>query len=115
MLPTADVGQALSFGQLAFALLELLFRALAILNVDRDSVPLNEVSLLVAQRRCANQEPTIFPVSTPQAHFILVPFPSRHLRAPLFQDSGNVFGMHWARGLFDVFFQRKAGIVHPTL
>ena len=43
------MGQALSFGQLALALLELLLGPLAILNVDRCSVPLNEVSLLVAQ------------------------------------------------------------------
>src|SRR6266850_4394556 len=42
IVPTADLGQALSFGQLAFALLEPLFCPLPILNVGRHSVPLNK-------------------------------------------------------------------------
>src|SRR6266849_9180217 len=114
-VPTAYVGQALSFGQLSLALLELLLDLLAILNVDRYAVPLNEVFLLVAERHSANQKPAIFPVSPPQTHFILVPFPNRLLCEPLFNDSWNVVGMNWVRRIFDILLQRKAGIVHPRL
>src|SRR5260221_338226 len=91
------------------------FSPLQVFNVSRYTVPLNEVSLLVSQRRGANQEPAIFPVSPPQAHFFLVRFPDRHLHEPPFYDSWNVFRMNWARRIFDILLQRKAGIVHPTL
>src|SRR6202165_3297759 len=71
---TAYMGQVLRLGQLALALLELLLRPLAILNVDRYSVPLKEISLLVEKRRDANQEPARLPVSPAPAHFIFVRF-----------------------------------------
>src|SRR5580704_17042437 len=65
----------------------LVFGPLAVLNIDGYSVPLNDVSLLVAQRRSANQEPAIFSVSPPQARFILEGFSSSHVHEPLFHDS----------------------------
>src|SRR6266478_7317277 len=67
------------------------FSSLAVLNIDGYSVPLNDVSPLVTQRRAANQKPAVYPVSPPQAHFILVLFPSGFSRAPLIQNSWNVF------------------------
>src|SRR5216684_3349945 len=91
------------------------FRPLVVLNIDGYSVPLDDVSLLVAQRRGANQEPAIFSVSPPQAYFILGGFPSGQVREPLFQDSWKVFGMNWARRVFNFLLQREARIVHPTL
>ena len=74
------MGQALSFGQLALAVLEFLLRLLAILDIDRYSVPLSDVSVRIAQGRGTNQEPAIFTVSTPQTHFILGGFPSGEVR-----------------------------------
>src|SRR5580698_360595 len=52
----------------------LAFGPLAILDIDGYSVPLNEISLRVAQRGGANQEPAIFSVCPPQARFILGEF-----------------------------------------
>src|SRR5260370_7279253 len=71
--------------------------------------------MFVAQRGSANQEPAIFTVSSPQAHFILGWFPGGHVRAPLFKGSWNVIRMHWARRFFNFLLQRKARIVQPTL
>ena len=79
------------------------------------SVPLNEVSLLVAQRHGANQKPAILSVSPPQAHFILGGFPSGQVHEPLFHDSWKIFGMNWARRVFDFLFQSETRIVQPTL
>src|SRR2546426_11356823 len=75
-------------------------------DVGTRSVPLDNISLLIAQRHGADQEPAIFPVSAAQTHFILVRFPSRHTRAPLFQDSWNVFGLNWARRRFKILLPR---------
>jgi len=72
--PTADMGQALSFGQLGLAPLELLLDQLAILNIDRYSVPLKEISLLVEKGAMRIRNQRLLPVSPLQAHFIFVRF-----------------------------------------
>src|SRR6266478_4023861 len=63
------------------------FRLLAVVNIDGYSVPLDDISLLVAERHGANQEPAIFPVSPPHPYFILGGLPSGEVREPFFQDS----------------------------
>src|ERR1700682_5788346 len=68
----------------------LAFCPLAVLNIDGYSIPLQEVSLLIPQRRGANQDPAIFSVSPPQAHFILAGFSSGHVHEPLFHDSWTI-------------------------
>src|SRR5437879_12250457 len=93
----------------------LAFRSLAVVNIDGYPVPLNQVSLPVAQRRGANQEPAIFSVSPPQTHFILGGFTSGQVREPLFHDSWKIFGMNWARRVFNFLLQREARVVQPTL
>src|SRR5258707_4973721 len=67
------------------------------------------------QRCGANQEPAIFPLSPTQTHFILVGFLTTLVHKPFFYDSWSVFGMNRARWVFNILFQRKSGIVHPTL
>src|ERR1041384_4261061 len=94
---------------------EPLLRLFAILDISRRSVPLDQVSPLIAQRFRANEEPAILSISAPQTHFIFVSFTNRHLRLPLLQDSWNVIRMDWARRIFDILLQRKAGIIQPTL
>ena len=93
----------------------LAFRSLAVVNIDGYPVPLNQVSLPVAQRRGANQEPAIFSVSPPQTHFILGGFPSGHVHEPLFHDSWKIFWMNWACRVFDFLLQSETRIVQPTL
>src|SRR5947207_3514161 len=73
-VPTTYVGQALRLGQLDLTMLELLLRLLSILDINRYSVPLNQVSILVSQRSSANQEPPIYSIGPPQTHVILVRF-----------------------------------------
>src|SRR5260370_10138545 len=46
------------------------FRFLAAVNIDGYSVPLADISLLVAEMHVANQEPPIFPVSPPHPESI---------------------------------------------
>src|SRR5882762_8397585 len=91
------------------------FHSLAVLDVDRYSVPLKHISMLVAQRRGANQEPAIFAVSPLKAHFILGRLPSGHVRAPLFYSPWEVLGMNRARWVFKFLLERNARIFQPTL
>src|SRR5437763_3892051 len=92
-----------------------IFGSLSILDIGTRSIPLDDLSLLIAQRHGADQKPAIFSIGAAQAHFIFVRFPGRHVRTPLFQDSWNVFGMNGARWLFDVLLQRNARVVQATL
>src|ERR1700719_52269 len=63
----------------------LAFRLLAVLNIDGYSAPLDQVSLLVAQRCGANQEPAILSVSPALGDFILDRLSSGHVRWAIFQ------------------------------
>ena len=92
-----------------------LFGALAVLDIGTRSVPLNDLPLLVAQRRRANEKPPILPVRPPQAHFILKWFPGGNVSAPFFRGAWEVFRMNWTRGLFQFLLQRKTCVVQPTL
>src|ERR1700676_1101084 len=60
----------------------LAFRLLAVLNIDRYSVPVNDVSLRVSQRHGANWEPTILPVSSAETCLLLKGIPVRQSRSP---------------------------------
>src|SRR5438093_5665026 len=93
---------------------DLLLSPPAFGDVDARSIPSNDVSCVIAQRGGANQEPAIFPVGPPQAHFILGGLPRSHVRAPLFHDPWKVFGMDCERRLFNVLLQREARIVQRT-
>src|SRR5438552_15797024 len=84
-------------------------------DVGTRSVPLDDVSLLIAQRHGADQEPAIFPVSAAQTHFILGRFPSSHVHNPLFHDPWKVLWMNYAICLFKCLLQREARIFQPTL
>src|SRR6266566_5334037 len=66
------------------------FCPLSVFDVDRRSVPFDDVSPL-AQRHGAQQGPAILPVSPPQACFLLERFASRQGRAPVVHRA--VFGM----------------------
>src|SRR5437868_14842889 len=72
---------------------DLLLSLLACGDVNARSIPANDGSRLIAQRRSANQEPAILSVGPPQAHFILGRFPGGHVREPLFHDPWQVFWM----------------------
>src|SRR5437879_10250855 len=87
----------------------------AVLDIDGYSVPLNDVSLLVAQRWGSNHEPAILSVSPPQTHFILRGFPSGQVSEPLFHDTWQVFGMNYVRPLFKCLLERKARIFQAAL
>ena len=55
--------ESLSLGQINLASPQGIFRALSIFDIDGRSIPSDDVAGLVAQRRGASQEPTIFPVN----------------------------------------------------
>ncbi len=97
------------------ALPQRLLSLLAVLDIGTRSVPLDNISLLIAQRHGTDQKPAIFPVSAAQTHFILGRFPGCHVRSPHFHDPRNIFGMNWASWFFYKLFQRKSAIVRPTL
>jgi hypothetical protein len=64
--------------------LQGIFGPFTVFDFSTRSKPLDDVSYLVAQWHGANQEPAIFPVGPPQAHFIVEGFPSCQLREPPF-------------------------------
>src|SRR6266404_7607892 len=65
-----------SLGVVTKALLALLTRnlgALLILDIDTRSVPFDDPTHLIAQRLGAKQEPAIFAIKVPEAHFNIAP------------------------------------------
>ncbi len=71
-------------------LLQLLLGPLAILDIHRLSIPLDQVALVVELRHAPKQEPAIHPVVPPQACFRLAGPAGRQERAPIIQQCGQV-------------------------
>src|SRR5579862_4217775 len=65
----------------------------SVLDVVKRPVPLNDVSLIVAQRHLANQVPAIFSVRPPIAYFYLQRFPTRQRCPPFFHCPLGILGM----------------------
>src|SRR6266480_4872215 len=95
--------------------MDLLQSALAVLDIDSRSVPLDDISLLIAQRHGADQDPAIYPVGAPQTQFILALFPDSHVRTPLFHDPWGIFWMNCAHRICKSLLQRQARVFKPTL
>ena len=60
-----------------FVLAKLNFRSLAVLNVGRRSVPLDNLSAVVAQRDASMQEPAVLPVRSSSHTRFIFERPSR--------------------------------------
>src|SRR2546428_12583192 len=88
---------------------------LALGDVGTRSVPLDDISLLIAQRRGADQEPAIFPVGAAQTNVILALFPDSHVPAPLFHDTWEVFWMNYAIWICKCLLHREARVFQPAL
>src|SRR6185369_356685 len=69
--PTAGLAQPLRFRQVRFTSSEGLLRPFSVLDVEIDSVPLDDVPQFVSQRVRTKQEPAICAVKTTQARFSL--------------------------------------------
>src|ERR1700688_1583999 len=66
---TAGAAQFLSFRQIGPASPQIVFGKFAIVNVRVRSVPLENISPLVAKRRPTKEEPAIFSIEASQARF----------------------------------------------
>src|SRR5258708_839404 len=62
----------LPFAQLPLTALQCFLGLLSVFNIETGSKPFDDTPLLVAERRGANQEPVIYSVSPPQAHFVFI-------------------------------------------
>ena len=80
-----------------FARAHGLFGALTIVNLHCDSVPLEDISLLISKRHGTSQKPAVFPIRRAPACLIFERRAGGQRRAPLVQVSINVFGVN--RGL----------------
>ena len=80
--------------QLLGASANLFFRALALLDVNNGSKPLENLSLLVAQRDFVVQHPAIFAIGAAYARFMQKWLATGERRAPLSHDRLDVFGMN---------------------
>src|SRR5258708_22042949 len=98
-----------------FAFLQRPFALLSVLDIGTRTIPLDDISQLIAQRYGAYKEPAIFPVSAAQAHFILTRLPSGHVHRPLAHYAREVFWMNCASRPFKCLLQREARIFPPTL
>src|SRR5260370_32933681 len=58
-------------GQVGLALPQCIFNPLAIVDVERDTVPFDDLALLVAQRHAANPVPSVVPIGSSQPLFQL--------------------------------------------
>src|SRR5580658_1426873 len=68
-------------------------RLYSVLDVVKRPIPLNDVSLIVAQRHLADQVPAIFSVRPPTAYFYLERFSTRQRHPPLAHYPVGIFGM----------------------
>src|ERR1700693_4238310 len=64
--------------KLAFVLPQFLFRTFAVFNVGAATIPVDDFACLVASGNGANEEPSIFPIETPQTRFHLTRLPRSH-------------------------------------
>ena len=91
---TAREAQPLGFGQIGLASPQSGFGPLVILDISRCPIPLDDVSVLVAPRQGAQQDPAIFAVGPPQACFLVEGCTSRAGRAPLLLEPLAFVGMN---------------------
>src|SRR3984893_8282196 len=79
--------------KLALVLPQFLFRAFAVFNVGTATKPVDDFAFLVAKGSRADQEPSVFPIETPQTRFHLTRLPRSHDRLKLDKEPLEVFGM----------------------
>src|SRR5205823_6249600 len=77
-----------------FARADALLGALTIFNLHRDSVPLEDISLLISQRQAAVQMPTILPIRAAEPHLILMRLAGANGRAPFAYVSLQIIGVN---------------------
>src|SRR6266850_957357 len=80
-----------------FARADGLLGALTIVNLHRDSVPLEDISLFISKRYGTSQKPAVFPIRRAPACLILERRAGSQRRSPLVQMPINVVGVN--RGL----------------
>ncbi len=89
---------------------------LPIFDVDRGSVPFDDVSHLVVERCVADQQPAIITVSGPDPDFALHRLPGCHRCAPQVEKPGQIVGMTCVTpSPTEQLFQGPTGEVHETL
>src|SRR5262249_6353702 len=97
----------LAFCQQALALVQRLLGTLAILDVDSDRIPSDNVAFLVSQRNAVGRMPPMLAVSAPYARFGTERLPRRQRSAPCRIEGCGIVRMEmreclcaWARRLF---------------
>src|SRR6266436_4621185 len=70
--PASRVAEPLSFGEKVLASLKRFFGALAILDVGRDPIPPDDVSIFISERHSAVQLPAILPIRAAGTHLTFV-------------------------------------------
>ncbi len=73
--PTSRMTKPLSFRQISLASPQAIFGELAIVNIRVCSIPLEHISLVVAERTPAKQEPTIFSIEASNPCFVFPGLP----------------------------------------
>src|SRR4029434_4842263 len=98
-----------------FARADGLFGALMIVNLHRDSVPLEDISLFISKRYGTSQKPAVFPIRRAPPRLIFERRAGGPRRAPLFPLLIYVFGVY--RGLptcAGCIFLRQPRVVPPV-
>src|SRR5260370_21738725 len=80
--------------QLPGAATQLLFGLLSVLDLDTRSIPLDDSSIAIAQRKMVVQHPAIFPVSPPYYSRSLEALATCDRLSPLLHKSLDIFRMH---------------------
>src|ERR1700740_2267972 len=87
-------GDAVHMREIGLKLTQFLALLFAIFNVRQSSVPLDNISVLIAARNGPNQKPAIFTACTAIAFFILERRAGRQRRSPLAQVLLEVVGVN---------------------
>src|ERR1700722_10468402 len=92
------------------------FSLLQCIDVRKNSVRLDEISLVVAQREIAIQEPEIGSICAAAAQLLLDGLPCGQSRPPIGDHSVNIFGVYGTRPApAQSLFPGETEVVQPTL
>src|SRR5262245_18928920 len=106
----------MALAQRFHALAQRLFGPLAVFNIGIGSIPFDQISFLIAKRHGARQEPAVFSIGSPNAHFEIELLPFGKIPPGSFQYLATVFAMDDAdRSRFEGLLPVETGIVKPAL
>ncbi len=110
--------------KIAFTAPQLLFRLLALLNVETRSIPLDDVAVRIAKWHFPVEHPAVFSIRAADSSFVFEDFSSREAGSPLGHNPLNVLRVnhscpipasHFVQSDAQVFEPRSIEVIEVTV